>query len=140
MLLSYAAFVGLAVVIAAIFLSIAGAIAAATDRRVAALGAGTFIWFALVLLYDGIVLSAATYLTGLAGGRLLFASVFLNPADLVRVSMLLSAGTANVLGAAGESWIRWLGGGGHASTAAAVALAAWIAAPLGFGVRLATEH
>jgi hypothetical protein len=49
-------------------------------------------------------LSLAGHLTGAAGGRLLFGSVFGNPADLIRDAMLLVAGTSNALGAAGEAW------------------------------------
>ena len=133
---SFIAFIGLSVVIAAIFLSIAAGIAAATEKRVAALGIGTFVWFAFVLLYDAVALSAAGYLTGPRGGRLLFASVFANPTDLVRVAMLLVGGTANVLGAAGEAWTRWLGGGVRAAAAAGVALVLWTVVPLAVGVRL----
>jgi len=123
-------FVAASVVLAAIFLSIAAAIAASTDRRVTALGLATFAWFFFVLLYDGIALSLAGWMPGSAGGHVLFASVFANPADLVRVLMLLVSGTANVLGAAGEAWVRFLGGDVRAMLAAALALAFWIAAPL----------
>jgi Cu-processing system permease protein len=126
----FGAFVGASIVLAAIFLSLAAAIAASTEKRVMALGVATFTWFFFVLLYDGIALSLAGWITGWAGGRVLFASVFGNPADLVRIAMLFVSGTASVLGAAGEAWVRFLGGEVHALTAAAVALAVWMAAPL----------
>ncbi|HZR23018.1 MAG TPA: ABC transporter permease [Vicinamibacterales bacterium] len=127
----FAAFVASAVLLAAIFLSIAATIAAATEKRIVALGIATFVWFFFVLLYDGVALSVAGWLTGMAGGRILFGSVFTNPADLVRVVMLFASGTASVLGAAGEAWLRFLGGEGRAIVAATVAIAAWIAIPLG---------
>jgi Cu-processing system permease protein len=130
----FAFFVATSVVLAAIFLAIAAAIAAATDKRVTALGLATFAWFFFVLLYDGIALSAAGWLSGPTGGRVLFASVFGNPADVVRIAMLMGAGTANVLGAAGEAWIRFLGGDARAAVASAVALCAWTAVPLGIAV------
>ena len=133
---AFAAFVGASVVLAAIFLSIAAAIASATEKRVTALGLGTFAWFFFVLLYDGVALSLAGWITGSVGGRVLLGSVFGNPADLTRVVMLLLAGTANVLGAAGESWTRLLGGDARAMAAAALALALWIAAPLGAGAMM----
>lgn len=123
-------FVAASMALAAIFLSIAAAIAAATDKRVTALGLGVFAWFFFVLLYDGIALSVAGWITGSVGGRVLFASVFANPADLIRVVMLLVSGTANVLGAAGEAWTRFLGGDARAMLAAMVALVLWIALPL----------
>jgi ABC-type transport system involved in multi-copper enzyme maturation permease subunit len=129
-------FVCAAVVLAVIFLSIAAAIASATDTRVVALGAGTFAWCFFVLLYDGAALSLAGWLTGSVGGRVLFGSVFGNPADLIRVVTLSVAGTPNVLGAAGDAWIRFLGGTSAAAAAAIVALTVWMIAPLAVGVRL----
>ena len=122
--------------LAVIFLSIAAAIASATDKHVVALGAGTFAWCFFVLLYDGAALSLAGWLTGSVGGRVLFGSVFGNPADLIRVVTLSVAGTPNVLGAAGDAWIRFLGGTGAAAAAAIVALTVWMIAPLAVSVRL----
>jgi Cu-processing system permease protein len=136
----FAVFVLAAVVLAVIFLSIAAAIASATDKRVAALGAGTFAWFFFVLLYDGAALSLAGWITGSLGGRVLFGSVFGNPADLIRVVTLSVAGTPNVLGAAGDAWIRFLGGTTMATVAAMSALTAWMLAPLAVGVRLMSRR
>jgi Cu-processing system permease protein len=135
-LMGFVAFVSGAVVLAMTFLSIAAAIAAATDKRAAALGIGTFVWCFFVLLYDGAALSVAGWITGSLGGRILLGSVFGNPADLIRVVTLSVAGTPNVLGAAGEAWIRFLGGTTAATVAAIAALAAWTAAPLGVGAYL----
>lgn len=133
-------FVLATVVLAVIFLSIAAAIASATDKRVVALGVGTFAWFFFVLLYDGAALSLAGWITGSLGGRLLFGSVFGNPVDLIRVATLSVAGTPNVLGAAGDAWIRFLGGTTTAAVAAMTALAAWMLAPLAVGVRLMSRR
>jgi len=135
-LLPFVAFIAASVVLAAIFVSIAAAIAAATDKRVVALGVATFAWFFFVLLYDGAALSLAGWLSGRIGGRLLFASVFGNPTDLIRVVTLSVAGTPNVLGAAGDAWIRFLGGATGAALAAVAALTAWTVGPLLVGVRL----
>jgi len=129
-LMGFAAFALCAVVLAMTFLSIAAAIAAAMDTRVAALGMGTFVWCFFVLLYDGAALSVAGWMTGSLGGRILLGSVFGNPADLIRVVTLSVAGTPNVLGAAGEAWTRFLGGTTVASVAAIAALTAWMTGPL----------
>ena len=129
-------FVVASAALAIIFLSIAAAIAAATDKRVVALGVATFAWCFFVLLYDGVALSVAGWLTGSLGGRVLFGSVFGNPADLIRVVTLSVAGTPNVLGAAGDAWIRFLGGTTTAAVAAVVALAVWMVSPLAVGVWL----
>ncbi len=135
-LFSFAFFVAASVLLGAIFLSIAAAIAAATEKRVTALGIGIFVWFVFVLLYDGATLSLAGWLTGSIGGRVLFVSVFGNPADLIRVAMLLVSGTPHVLGAAGEAWTRFLGGNLQAVLIASGALALWTIAPLGIAVRV----
>jgi Cu-processing system permease protein len=127
---SFVFFVAAAILLGAIFLSIAAVVAAATDKRVMALGVGIFAWFMCVLLYDGAALSMAGWLSGSLGGRILFASIFFNPADLVRVAMLQLAGTPHVLGAAGEAWRRFLGGDAAAAVIAAAALIVWTVAPL----------
>jgi Cu-processing system permease protein len=132
----FALFGLLSLALAIIFLSIAAAIASASDKRVTALGVATFVWFLFVLLYDGAMLSLAGWLTGPGGGRLLFGSVFGNPADLVRVIALSWGGSPYVLGAAGDAWTRFLGGTTTAAVAAVGALAVWAAAPLAAGVRL----
>jgi Cu-processing system permease protein len=128
----YALFVAASMALAAIFLSIGAAIAVTTDKRTTALGAGVFAWFFFVLLYDGIALSVAGWLTGRIGGRVLFGSILANPADLARVAMLRLAGTADVLGASGEAWIRFLGGDATATIVTLLMLAVWTAAPLTF--------
>jgi ABC-type transport system involved in multi-copper enzyme maturation permease subunit len=132
----FAFFVLTSIVLAVIFLSIASAIAAATDKRVVALGVGVFTWLFFVLLYDGAALSFAGWISGSLGGRVLFASVFANPADVIRVVTLSVAGTPNVLGASGDAWIRFLGGTTAATLAAIAALTAWLMAPLAVGIRL----
>jgi Cu-processing system permease protein len=135
-LAGYAAFVLASATLGFIFLSIAAAIAAATDTRAIALGVATFTWCVFVLLYDGAALSLAGWLTGPVGGRVLFASVFGNPADLIRVVTLSIAGTPNVLGAAGDAWVRFLGGAAGAAGAAIAGVSLWLIAPLVAGVRL----
>jgi Cu-processing system permease protein len=132
----FVVFVAASVLLGIVFVSVAAAIAAATERRATALGLGTFVWFIFVLLYDGAILSAAGWLTGPSGGRVLFASVLGNPVDLVRVVTLAWAGTPNVLGAAGDAWMRFLGGDASAAVVAALAIGVWIAAPLVIGTRL----
>ena len=92
------------------FLSIATLIVAAVSHRSAAMGLAAFVWFVAVILYDAAMLSIAVWATGVTGARVLFVSVFGNVVDLVRVLTLLLAGTPHVLGAAGESWLRALGG------------------------------
>lgn len=119
------------------FLSIATLVAVTVSNRGAALGVAAFIWFVAVMLYDAAALAAALLLTGRQGARLLFASVFANVVDLVRVLTLTLAGTPHILGVAGESWIRTLGGPGPVAVLAAAVLAAWIVVPLAIAARVA---
>ena len=129
-------FIGMAILLAIIFLSIAAAVSTASGTRIVALGAATFAWVFFVLVYDGAALSLAGWITGPIGGRLLFVSVFGNPADLIRVVTLTTAGTPAVLGAAGDSWIRFLGGPTGAWLAAAAAVTAWMLAPIATAIAL----
>lgn len=126
----FAGFVLTSVLLGIAFLSIAALIAAKTGRKATALGVAAFLWFFLVLLYDALALGAAGWIAGRTGARILFASVFGNPADLARVLALSLSGTPHVLGAAGEAWSRFLGGPIAATLLAAGALLFWIAAPL----------
>lgn len=136
----YAFFVSASAMLGAIFLSLAAVIAAVAGKRATALAAGIFAWFALVLLYDGVALSAASWAGSRAGGRILFASVLANPADLVRILMLSISGTPHVLGAAGEAWTRFLGGPQSATVIALLALFLWTAAPLALAARVTNQR
>ena len=118
------------------FLSIATLIVAAVPRRSAAMGIAAFVWFVAVILYDAVMLSIAVWASGIAGARVLFVSVFGNVVDLVRVLTLLLAGTPHVLGAAGESWLRALGGPQVAALLSVAVLALWIVGPLALAVRI----
>ncbi len=118
------------------FLSIATLIVAAVRHRSAALGLAAFIWFVAVILYDAAMLSIAVWATGANGARVLFLSVFGNVVDLVRVLTLVLAGTPHVLGAAGESWLRALGGPQAAFGLSTLALLAWILIPLAIAARI----
>ena len=123
-------FVFTAILLGAAFLAIAAAVSAFAPRRTVALGLAAFVWFFFVLLYDSVALGLAGWVTGRMGGRVLFLSVFGNPADLVRVLALSIAGTPHVLGAAGDSWSLFLGGPGRASALALAALFSWTALSL----------
>jgi Cu-processing system permease protein len=134
----WTAFVALtlaAMVLGAVFLSIAALLAAAIPHRTTALGAGLFAWFCFVLLYDGAMIAVAQLSAGRSGARVLFSSVFGNPVDLVRLLVLTVSGSVHILGAAGESWTRFLGGPTQAAGMSAVALALWTILPLALAWR-----
>jgi Cu-processing system permease protein len=134
--LRFGFFVASSAVLAVMFLAIAAAIASGTEKRAAALGVGTFAWFFFVLLYDAAALALAGWISGSKGGHLLFASIFGNPADLIRIAVLSISGTPNILGAAGDAWLRFIGGAVSATLAFTAAVAVWTAAPLATAVYL----
>jgi ABC-type transport system involved in multi-copper enzyme maturation permease subunit len=112
------------------FLSLGSLVASIVHRRSAAMGAAAFVWFVAVVFYDAAMLATALAVPGTAGANILFISVFGNALDLVRVLALLLAGTPHVLGAAGESWLRALGGPVAAMAVSSAALSAWIVVPV----------
>lgn len=123
-------FVAVSAVLGAVFLAIAAAISAAVARRATAMGVAAFAWFFFVLLEDSAALALAGTLTGRAGARALFLSVFGNPAAIARVLTLSVAGTPHVLGAAGDAWAFFLGGPAVAAALAGAALLVWTAGSL----------
>ncbi|HKB69299.1 MAG TPA: ABC transporter permease subunit [Thermoanaerobaculia bacterium] len=129
-------FVAVSAVLGAVFLAIAAAISAAVARRATAMGVAAFAWFFFVLLEDSAALAAAGALTGRAGARALYLSVFANPAAIARVLALSVAGTPHVLGAAGDAWAFFLGGPVIAAAVAGGALLLWAAGSLAGAGRL----
>jgi ABC-type transport system involved in multi-copper enzyme maturation permease subunit len=122
------------------FLSIGWLVSIAAGRRHAAIGIAAFVWFVAAILYDAGMLGVALWMPGTSGARVLFISVFGNALDLIRVLALLAAGTPHVLGAAGESWLRALGGQTAAMLISTAAIAAWIAVPLGVAERICSRR
>ena len=122
------------------FLSVATLVAATASNRGSAVGIVTFLWFVAVILYDAVALAAALWLTGRAGTRLLFGSVFINAVDIVRILILTMAGTPHILGVAGESWMRAIGGPAPVAALAAAALSVWIALPLVIAGRVSSRR
>jgi Cu-processing system permease protein len=133
--LTFAALIIGALTLGAVFLSIAALLAAAIPRRGTVLGACLLAWFGFVLLYDGVAIALAQSLAGRSGARVLFGSVFGNPVDLVRLFVFAWLPTPD-LGAAGESWTRFLGGPGRAAGVSAAAIALWTVLPLAAACRL----
>lgn len=122
------------------FLSIGWLVSIAVGRRSAAMGIAAFVWFVAVIFYDAGMLGVALWMPGTSGARVLFLSVFGNALDLVRVLTLLVAGTPHVLGAAGESWLRALGGPTAAMFVSSAAITAWIVVPLGFAALICSRR
>jgi Cu-processing system permease protein len=126
----FAAFAGLTFLLALIFLSIAALATVLSGRRPRSFGIAIVLWFIFVLLYDLVVLGAASLLRGQAATTALFVSLFGNPVDLVRVAALILLDNVTIFGTAGAALVRFIGGSGWSVLVLLVALALWIALPL----------
>jgi len=129
-LLRYASMVGLSLLLAFAFLSLALLVATIAHRKARAIGVSLFLWFFFVLFYDLLAIALTLFLRGEGANLAIFVSIFGNPVDVVRVATLILLDNVTIFGAAGAAMLRFLGG---AATALAVALAGlllWILVPL----------
>lgn len=121
----------------AIFLGIAAFLASGGGavRRSRALAIALIVWFGTVILFDVVVLAAATLLRSGPASRLLVTAVLVNPADAVRTATLLGIHGTTAFGAASLALLRFT----HGPVGAALILGAstlfWILAPLALAVR-----
>jgi len=82
------------------------------------------LWFWFVIIYDFILVGLT-----LAYGELIIALLFLNPADLVRTTLLTSLGSAALVGPAGAVLHKTLGSV-TGIIASLIVLLAWLLLPL----------
>ena len=106
----YLAFVGLALLLALVFLSLGALVAVLAGTRVKAFGYSLFLWFFFVLFYDLLVIGLAFVFKERTANLFIFLSLFGNPVDLVRVASLISLSDAAIFGAAGAALVKFLGG------------------------------
>lgn len=126
--LQYLAFLGIALALAGVYLSIGTAIAVVVRNRIQGIAAALGVWFASVVLFD-LVLIAAGATVG-ASAQTLAAAVLFNPVEVARIlALLLLDPTLEVLGPVGGFLVARLGSAGAAGLLLA-ALAAWTVGPL----------
>lgn len=129
-LLRFLEFTGIAVLLAAVFISLGSLCAVLGGTRPRAFGLVLFCWFFLVLFYDLLVIGACFLVKERTASLLIFLSLFGNPVDAARVSALLSLGDATIFGAAGAALVKFLGGPGLSTAALVTILASWTVAPI----------
>ena len=135
-LTSFAALVGGAAALTAVFLGIAALIAAgSTGRRARALALALVVWFASVVLFDLAALGVASLLRSGHASRLLITAVLVNPVDAVRTATLLAIEGTAAFGAASLALLRFTGGAAGAAVALSVSIAAWVIAPVALAAR-----
>src|SRR3972149_4006218 len=107
-----------------IFLSIASLVSITLGEKAKSIGISFMVWFWFVIIYDFILVGLT-----LAYGELIIALLFLNPADLVRTTLLTSLGSAALVGPAGAVLSKTLGSF-TGMIISSIALLAWLLIPL----------
>ena len=118
----------------AIFTAVAFLIATWTEDRLKGLGIAIAAWLAAAVVYDGLVLVAVLVFGDYPLERPMLAAMFLNPLDLARVLLLLQFDASALLGYTGAVFRQFFTGI-SGTLVSLTALAVWIAAPVGFGLR-----
>jgi len=126
----YPVFVALSLVLSLVFLSLSMLGAIACGRRTKAYGVALLVWFFFVIFYDLLVLGGSLLFKERTANLFIFASLFGNPVDMVRVAGLLSLKGGEIFGAAGAALLKFLGGEMQGIFALILALLFWIFAPL----------
>ena len=136
----YAALVAAALVLTAVFLSVAALLASAnTGRRTRVLASALVVWFVTVVLFDVAVLGVASLLRSGSASRLLIWATLVNPVDAARTGALLAIEGTAAFGAASLALLRFTGGAQMAAVYVAASLLLWLALPLALAMRRVTR-
>ena len=125
-----------ALLLGAVFLSLALLLSILVRRRQAAVGLSVLLWFFFVIFYDLVILAGTTYLSHGTLKVSLLVGLFFNPVDMVRVSSLLVVGGESIFGAAGVVAVQILGSLGALSIISLLLIICWIVAPLLAAIKL----
>jgi len=125
----YLAFVGVALLLAAAFLTIGALVAILAGGRAKGLGFALFLWFFFVLFYDLLVVGVTFLLPEHTANQFIFVSLFGNPVDLARVASLIAMNDPAVFGYAGAALVKFLGGAALADTVLILGLLLWVLLP-----------
>lgn len=134
--LRYPMLVAFALLLALVFLSLAALVSTLCHRKAKAFGLILFLWFFFVLFYDLVVIGATFLLKERTANLFIFASLFGNPVDMVRVATLMVLDGKEVFGAAGAALSRFLGGEPACIAWLIVGLVLWVLLPLWWSQRL----
>ncbi len=129
-LVRYPALVALSLALALVFLCLAAAVALICKRKPVAFGMALFAWSFFVLFYDLLVIGGTFVLPERTANTFLFASLFGNPVDLVRVASLIVLNGQEIFGPAGAALVRFLGGDAWSIVLLVASLLLWMVIPL----------
>lgn len=131
----YVVFVILSVGLALVFLSLAVLISVVSPRRSQAIGLAIFLWFMMVLVYDFLAIGVASLQKVTAVVPLLLTLLLLNPADMVRVLVILQLGGEATFGPTLAALTRVISKG-PGEMLLIVALVLWMLVPITLAVLL----
>jgi Cu-processing system permease protein len=126
--------VAVSVLLVAVFTGLAFLVTVSVRDRARGLGVAILAWLGMGLLYDGLVLAAATAFRDWPIERALLAAMVLNPIDLARTILLLRLDVAALMGYTGAVFRSAFGTTGSA-TIAILALGLWVMVPWWLGAR-----
>ncbi len=124
-----AVFAGTGVALTAIFTAIALWLGVRATDRLRAIGQVLGAWLVLTLVYDGLIIAAATTFAHWPLERVLLAAMFLNPVDLARTLLMFALDHGALMGYTGALLARFLNAPAGRLFAAA-GLLAWMALPI----------
>jgi len=127
--LRYLLFVGLALLLALSFLSLAALVSSLCERQTKAFGVAVFLWFFFVLFYDLLAIGVTFLLKEHSANKFIFVSLFGNPVGMVRVAALMALDGKEIFGAAGAALTRFLGGETASMVLLVTGLLLWIIIP-----------
>lgn len=116
-----------------IFLALSFLLAATFDDRGKGLAASLAVWLFTALLYDGLILLAATSFSDYPLETPLLILSLANPIDLARVTLLVQSDMAALMGYTGAVFNRFFGTSMGLSVAV-TSLFLWTATPLALGL------
>ncbi len=134
--LRYPIFVALSLLLALVFLTLSALISTVCHRKSKSFGVALFVWFFFVLFYDLIVIGATFLMKERMANQFIFASLFGNPVDMVRVAGLMTLDGKEIFGAAGAALTRSLGGETASILLLVAGLIVWIVVPFLLSQRL----
>jgi Cu-processing system permease protein len=126
----YAAFVGFALLLALVFLSLGVMVAVLTGTRARSFGYSLFLWFFFVLFYDLLAIGATFLFRERTANLFIFLSLFGNPVDMTRVASLLTLSDKSIFGQAGAALVKFLGGQRASGLLLLAGLVVWVVVPL----------
>ena len=125
----------MAVALGGVFTGIAAVVAYGFEDRVRGIVTAIGSWLLLAVVYDALVIMAATRLAEYPIERPMLVAMFANPIDLARLVMLTRFDVAALLGYTGALFQQLLGGAFGLAIAVAV-FALWAVVPTLAGARL----